>query len=134
MKKIILQSKNNIKSYYYNKIEPYKSDIINNIIDFLKRNIIITIILMIGLFSLGFMSQFMKLIYSIIAIIGIDIILSNIAVIAFSKINFTKHTEDEEESKTIIAAKYNVLGMIYLGTSIAIGLSVFGMYYLYFVH
>jgi hypothetical protein len=93
-------------------------------IDFIKRNSIIIILLILGLYFLGFVNEFAKLIYSIIAIAGLNILIANISVFTFTKINFT----DTENSKY----KFMVIGLVYLGTSILIAGSIFGMYYIYF--
>ena len=99
------------------------------VIDFIKRNLLIFLIIIAGLFAMGFVSEFIRLIYSVIVIVAINVIMANVAVIAFNKINFSNHDEDTEDVKL---GKLIVIGLVYLGCSIAVSGSVFGIYYLYY--
>ena len=90
--------------------------------DFAKRHITMYSFILIALLLIGFTSEYMKLIYSIIGIVMLNVVLSSIAVYTYTEINLKK------ASDSVI-----VIGLIYLGTAILTGLVVFGTYYLNFI-
>ena len=91
-----------------------------NVIDFLKRNFLWLLLLGIGLFAPQYAkieSPELKTMFLIIAFEAIALFLSGAAVMVYTRIKFTHGSLGN-----------NVLGYIFLGVHILVGLSVFSIY------
>lgn len=90
------------------------------LIDFFKRNIILISIVFAGLIYLGFQDSLLDTLFLIIVVELLAVSLSGLSVYLFTKLDFVE------------TDNFLVLGLIFLGVHICVGLVVLGVYIVQF--
>ncbi len=104
----------------------------DKILDFIKRNVVLTAVAGIALFLLAAGFEETRSLLMIVVTECIAISLSELAVFAYTRINFTKTIIEGDDGKLSDAERHDllhVIAYIFLGVHILCGLVFFGFYF-----